>query len=88
VSATITVLLKPGAKSDSITPGPDSTLSIRITSRPIEGKANAHLLKLLAKTLGVPRSRCVIVKGATSRTKVIAVEGISSSEALRRARDA
>lgn len=38
------------------------------------GKANEMVLKLLSKALGVPKSRLCIVKGLTSREKVIQVQ--------------
>jgi len=48
-------------------------LRVYVTTVPENGKANAAALKVLAKALGVPKSRLVIVQGATGRDKVVEV---------------
>ncbi len=49
-------------------------LKVRVRARPVEGEANEALVKLLAKTLGVPRSSVALTRGAQSRLKMIAVD--------------
>jgi len=49
-------------------------LKIAITAPPIDGKANAYLLKYLSKLFGVSKSAVVIEKGTQSRHKLIRVE--------------
>ena len=44
-------------------------LQLRITAPPVDGKANAAVLKLLAKRLGCPRSALSITAGAGARQK-------------------
>ena len=75
-TAKFTIRLKPGAKRNSIDIRDDKTLVISVTSRPVSGKANDHLIKLLSKTLRVPKSSCEIVQGERSRVKVIAIRGL------------
>ena len=41
---------------------------------PEDGKANAAVIKLLAKALGVAKSRLVLVRGATSRDKLFRID--------------
>lgn len=48
-------------------------LRVHVTTVPEDGKANAAVLKLLAKALGVPKSRLVIVQGASGRDKVVEI---------------
>ena len=48
---------------------------VYVTVVPEGGKANAAVQKLLAKALGVAKSRLVLVRGATARDKVFRVEG-------------
>ena len=48
-------------------------LEIRVAAAPTDGEANAAVIKLLAKALGVPRSSIEIVSGETSRHKRIAL---------------
>jgi uncharacterized protein (TIGR00251 family) len=46
-----------------------------VQSPPADGKANAALIKLLSKEFAVPKSNIEILKGLTSREKVVAIEG-------------
>lgn len=50
-------------------------LKATVTAAPEGGKANAALLKLLSKTWKLPKTSLTIVSGATSRRKVVHVEG-------------
>jgi uncharacterized protein YggU (UPF0235/DUF167 family) len=56
---------------------------VRVTAPPVEGKANAAVCRLLAKRLGLTPGRVAVVRGASSRDKVVEVDGIETSE-LRR----
>lgn len=44
-------------------------LKIRITAPPVDGKANSHLIKFLAKSFGVSKSSVELVSGDCSRIK-------------------
>ena len=57
---------------------------IRVPAPPVDGKANAALCAFVAERAGVPRSRVQVVRGATSRDKVVRVEGVEPA-ALRAA---
>ena len=46
-------------------------LKVRVAAPPVEGAANAALLALLAKTLGVPKSSLSIASGAGARLKLV-----------------
>jgi hypothetical protein len=50
-------------------------LKARVRAAPSEGEANAALIALLARELGVPRSQLAIVAGAGARLKRVAVRG-------------
>ncbi|MFC3059255.1 DUF167 domain-containing protein [Paenirhodobacter populi] len=45
-----------------------------VTVVPEDGKANAEVVKLLAKALGIAKSRLVLVRGQTARDKVFRVD--------------
>lgn len=81
-SARITVRVQPNAKRNEIVRLEDNVLYLRIAAPPVKGKANAALLAFLSDILGLSKSHLSIQKGATSRIKVIAVEGMSQEEAL------
>lgn len=53
----------------------DGALKIKITAPPIEGKANAQLIKFLAAKTGVSKSKIDIVSGATGKRKMLQIEG-------------
>lgn len=55
-------------------------LKVRVRARPVEGEANAALLKLLAKTLGVSKTAVSLDRGGQSRLKMILVEGLSDDD--------
>ncbi|MCK4866612.1 MAG: DUF167 domain-containing protein [Alphaproteobacteria bacterium] len=50
-------------------------LKANVTAVPEDGKANAALLKLLAKTWKLPKTSLTIASGATSRNKVVHIAG-------------
>jgi uncharacterized protein (TIGR00251 family) len=54
----------------------EGVLRVRLTAAPAEGAANEQLIRLLAAELGVPKSSIRIIKGRTSRNKVVEVEGM------------
>jgi uncharacterized protein (TIGR00251 family) len=55
----------------------DGALKVRIASPPVDGAANAELIKLLAKKFGVSRSDVEIVAGETSKSKRIKISNLS-----------
>jgi uncharacterized protein YggU (UPF0235/DUF167 family) len=54
-----------------------------LAAPPVEGKANDECVRFLAGLAGVPRSRVRVVAGATSRTKVVEIDGVSDSQVAR-----
>ena len=90
--ANLPVRLTPGASSDRIEGwGVDAdgrpVLKVRVRARPVEGEANEALVKLLAKALGVSKSAVAIQRGGQSRTKMVAVDGLSDDELKARLTD-
>jgi hypothetical protein len=61
-----------------------SLVRVRVRAAPADGEANAAVIKLLARALGLPRSRLDLVAGATSRTKTIWVDGLDEVQVLDR----
>ncbi len=80
IKTVIEIRLKPGAKNDRISLGEDRNFDIGIKARPVEGKANAYLIKMLSKLLKVSKSSIEIVKGEKSRRKVVLILGKTLSE--------
>lgn len=68
----IVITIKPNStKGPLVVPQLDGSLVVYIREIPEGGKVNDALIKLLAKYLGVSKSSLVIVRGVTSRHKVI-----------------
>ncbi len=59
-------------------------LKVRLTAPPVDGAANEALVALLAERLGVPKRQVVIVRGATSRQKVVEVVGLNLADVRQR----
>lgn len=51
----------------------DGALRVRLAAPPVDGKANAALVRFVSRALGVPRAGVRIVGGATGRSKVLEV---------------
>lgn len=75
----ISIRVQPGASRDRVAGFRDGTLRVSVTAPPQDGRANAAVLELLAETLGVAKSRLRILRGHSSRDKVVAVEGMAES---------
>ena len=84
----ISVLVKPRSRGDIIEGvNPEGLLKIRVTAPPVKGAANEGLVKLLSRSLGVPKSRLSIISGETSSRKRILVHDITAEAAERWWRD-
>ena len=70
--ATVTVRVTPKASANGIVLR-DGQIRVNVTVVPEGGKANAAVQKLLAKAMGVPKSRLELIRGATARDKVFSV---------------
>jgi uncharacterized protein (TIGR00251 family) len=78
--ADLAVRLQPRARRDEIVGERDGQIVIRVTAPPVDGKANAALEAFVAKRAGVPKSSVAVVKGHTSRDKVVRVDGRDERE--------
>lgn len=65
------IFLQPKASKDHIAGLHDGELKITITAPPVDGQANAHLLKFLSKAFKVPKSSIVLEKGELNRHKQV-----------------
>jgi uncharacterized protein (TIGR00251 family) len=81
---TLKVRVQPRSSRDEVVGPHQDAVKIRITAAPVAGRANTHLLKFLAKRLKIPRTGIVVQSGAASRTKTIAIQGMSASEVQER----
>lgn len=79
LSDTLRVRVTPKSKSPRIKKEVEADGSVLykvyVTAAPEDGKANEAVIKLLAQTLGVPKSSLSIIRGLTSREKIIKLNG-------------
>ena len=68
----------PKSSRDEIIGG--AIVRIKVTSPPVDGKANKAVVALLSKQLKIPKKDIQIVSGEKTRNKKIRVYGISRSE--------
>ena len=68
----LTIKVIPNAKQNRIEKT-NEVLKVYVKSRPIKGKANMELIKLLAEYFGVSKTDIRIVKGEKSREKVVEI---------------
>lgn len=88
-NATIMVRIKPRMAKDEIyAVMNDGTYKIRLTAPPVNGKANAALIKFLSSVLHTPATSIQILSGFTSPNKCISISDISKDEADNRLREA
>lgn len=72
----LTVRVKPGSSKGPLVETTDAGgLTVYLNERAVDGAANDALIKVLAKHLGVAKSRIEIVRGRTSRVKQVRVDG-------------
>jgi uncharacterized protein len=79
------VRLQPRAKREEVVGVRDGALVVRVTAPPVDGRANAALCKLLGRVLGVAPSTVAVVRGGTSRDKLVRVDGLDDVTLRRRA---
>ncbi len=72
---TVAVRVTPGASANSLSLRTGDRLGVKLTAPPVEGRANKALLKFLAKRAGVPPSSLTILRGHSSRDKLILISG-------------
>lgn len=69
----LSLRVQPRAKRDELAEPMGDHLRVRITAAPVEGKANAHLRRFLARLFRVPASRVELLGGELARTKRLRV---------------
>jgi len=81
-SLRIRVRVKPRASKSRILDVRDGILDVAVAAPPVDGEANAELIRTLALSLGCAKSAIEIVTGAGSRSKLVAIVGLSLAELL------
>ena len=80
----LAVKLQPRASANEIGEPLGNELRIKVTAPPVDAAANEALLRLLADKLDCPRNRIELLRGHTSRHKVVKLHGVSPEDVLAR----
>ena len=71
------VKVQPRSSRCEITGVQEGALKLKITSPPVEGRANEECLAFLCSALGVKKNQGAIIKGHKARTKTVLVKGVA-----------
>ena len=69
------VLVQPRASRPRLGPIHGDRIKVAVTSPPVDGEANAAVIELVARALGVPRAAVEVIAGTSSRRKTLRVRG-------------
>ncbi len=76
----LSVKVQPRASRNEIGDALGNELRIKVTAPPVDAAANEALVRLLAETLDCPRSKVELLRGQTSRHKVLKLHGLSPAD--------
>jgi uncharacterized protein (TIGR00251 family) len=79
---------KPRAKKSKVVGERGDAVEIALAAPPVEGAANEELVRFVAKVLGVRQRDIELVRGETSREKLLSVTGLAAAEIESRLRAA
>ena len=82
--AKISLRVYPSAARSEVVGFTDGVLQVKVAAPPLKGQANKELIAVLSKALAVDKGAITIIKGHTSRSKVITVDGLSREDIMRR----
>ena len=77
-SLSVKVKVEPRSSKSGIIGLYGDALKVKLTSPPVDGKANEELVELLAKECGIPKSAIEIVSGQSSKNKLVRIAGIKN----------
>ena len=73
ISMLINVHVTTNAKEAKVTKVDEKNYEVRIDERAIEGRANKRLIEILSRHFGIPMSRIMIIRGRSSRDKLVQI---------------
>lgn len=78
--AKLEVEVTPKSRKPGVVGRRGGALKVRVAAAPEGGRANKELVALVARFLGVKRGAVSVLRGATSRRKLLEVEGLAEDE--------
>lgn len=77
---TFAVHVVPRASRSEIVGKHDGALKVRLAAPPVEGAANAELIRLLAKSLNLPQNAVEVISGFNSKRKIVRARGATDEQ--------
>ncbi len=72
------VYIQASASCDKVIGLYGNCIKIRLTAKPLDGEANKHLIKYLAKCFQIKKNQIKILRGKTSRSKILKIKNVSN----------
>jgi uncharacterized protein len=79
-SCTLAIKAIPNAPRSEVVGWLGDALKVKVHAPPVEGRANDALCEFIAETLRLPRRAVAVVRGDTSRQKLLRIDGLSLTE--------
>ena len=79
IDTVLDIRVIPRARKTEVAGERDGALLVRLAAPPVEGAANRELIRLLAKRLKVPQNAVEIISGASSKSKIIRLKGVTAT---------
>jgi uncharacterized protein len=80
----LSIKLQPRASANEIAGVMGNELRVKVTAPPVDSAANEALVRFLAETLDCARGKVELVRGQTSRHKIVRLLGMTAEEVVRR----
>jgi uncharacterized protein (TIGR00251 family) len=80
----LSIKLQPRASVNEIGEALGNELRVKVTAPPVDSAANEALVRFLAEVLDCPRNCVELVRGETSRHKVIRVRAVTAEDVMKR----
>lgn len=74
------LFVQPKSSKNEIVGPHNDELKVKITSPPVDGQANEAVIKFFSKLLRIPKGQIELIRGETSRHKVIKIHGLSTED--------
>lgn len=79
--AFVEIIVSPGSSQSKIVVK-EETIKVYLNSPPAEGKANAELIRILSKKLGIAKSGIEIIRGQSGRKKTLKITGFDENQVI------
>lgn len=78
------IKVQPRSSKNQVVGEYEGALKVKLTAPPVEGEANKALIVFLAGLLKIPKKNVVLLKGESSRNKILEIRGVDTDILLRK----